>query len=83
MEKYIIILLEVYLIIEVNDDKVYSIFLVFKFKNYELDYPNDIKDFLPFSYNSGDFKDLETLNTFGKSTATEVPTKTLIEYLIK
>lgn len=52
--------------IGVNDNKMYSNLLLFKFKNYELEYPNDIKDILSYSLNSGDFKEIETLNTLGK-----------------
>jgi len=35
--------------IGVNDNKLYSNLLVFKFKNYELTYPNEIKEILSYS----------------------------------
>jgi leucyl aminopeptidase len=53
--------------IGVNDSKMYSNLLVFKFKNFALDYPEDIKEILSFSLNAGEFKELEVLNTLGKS----------------
>ena len=53
--------------IGVNDNKMYSNLLIFKFKNYELEYPNNIKEIISFSTNSGDFKELETLNTLGRN----------------
>lgn len=52
--------------IGVNDNKMYSNLLVFKFKNYEMDYPKEINEILSYSNNSGEFKELETLNTLGK-----------------
>jgi len=53
--------------IGVNDNKMYSNLLVFKFKNYELEYPDSIKEILSFSTNLGEFKELETINTLGKT----------------
>jgi leucyl aminopeptidase len=53
--------------IGVNDNRLYSNLLVFKFKNFELDYPDEVKEILSYSTNMGEFKELETLNTLGKS----------------
>lgn len=50
----------------VNDNKLYSNLLVFKFNNFSLEYPEEIREILSYSENSGDFKELETLNTLGK-----------------
>lgn len=56
-----------YTMIGVNDSKMYSNLLVFKFKNFALDYPEDVKEILSYSTGTGDFKELEALNTLGKS----------------
>jgi leucyl aminopeptidase len=53
--------------IGVNDTKMYNNLLIFKFKNYELNYPEEILDILSYSTNIGEFKEVETLNTLGKS----------------
>jgi leucyl aminopeptidase len=52
--------------IGVNDNKLYNNLLVFKFKNYELEYPEEIKEILAYSTNLGEFKETEVLNTLGK-----------------
>ena len=52
--------------IGVNDNKLYNNLLVFKFKNYELEYPEQIKGILSYSTNNGEFKEVESLNTLGK-----------------
>ncbi len=52
--------------IGVNDSKLYNNLLIFKFKNYELDYPEEIKEILSYSTNDGNFKETEVLNTLGK-----------------
>ncbi|MCM0648970.1 leucyl aminopeptidase [Clostridium swellfunianum] len=50
----------------VNDNKLYSNLLIFKFKNFSLEYPEEIREILAYSENSGDLKELEILNTLGK-----------------
>jgi leucyl aminopeptidase len=52
--------------IGVNDNKLYNNLLVFKFKNYELEYPEEIKEILSYTTNNGEFKEVEALNTLGK-----------------
>lgn len=58
--------LGVLVVIGVNDSNMYSNLLIFKFKNFNLDYPEEIKEILSYSTNSGDFKEFEALNTLGK-----------------
>ncbi|WP_051986292.1 leucyl aminopeptidase family protein [Clostridium amazonitimonense] len=54
--------------IEISKGKKYSNLLLFKFENYELDYPTNIKDVLKFSRNSGAYNDIECINTLGQCT---------------
>lgn len=55
--------------IGVNDNKMYSNLMVFKFKNFELSLrlPSEVKDILSYSTNNGNFKNIEIINTLGKS----------------
>lgn len=53
--------------IGINNIKLYSNLLVFKFKNYNLEYPDEIKEILNFSTICGEFKEFEMLNTLGKT----------------
>ncbi len=53
--------------IGVNDSKMYSNLLLFKFKNFELEYPAELSEILSFSENVGEYKELEILNTLGRS----------------
>lgn len=53
--------------ISVNNNKLYSNLLIFKFKNYEFNYEGDVNDLLKFSSNTGEFQELEVLNSLGKS----------------
>lgn len=55
------------MLIGVNDNKMYSNLLVFKFKNFQLKFTEDVKDILEFSTNTGDFKEIEVINTLGRS----------------
>lgn len=52
--------------IEISNSKRYSNILIFKFQNYDLNYPEDIKEILSFSKNSGTYKETECINTLGK-----------------
>ncbi|NMM64526.1 leucyl aminopeptidase [Clostridium sp. P21] len=52
--------------ISVSDNKTYSNLLIFKFKNFEMNYPENIKSILQFSENTGEDKELECINTLGK-----------------
>jgi leucyl aminopeptidase len=61
------LILGVYVLIGVNDNKMYSNLLVFKFKNFELKFSDDVYDITRFSASTGDFKELEVINTLGKS----------------
>lgn len=51
--------------IGINDNKLYSNILVFKFSNFDLDYSKEISEVMRFSTNRGEFKELETINTLG------------------
>ncbi|PPK47974.1 M17 family metallopeptidase [Clostridium algidicarnis] len=53
--------------IEISNSKKYSNILIFKFQNYNLDYPENIKEILSFSKNTGNYKEIECINTLGKS----------------
>lgn len=53
--------------IGVNDSKMYSNLLIFKFKNFELDYPEDLMNILKYSTSNGEYKELETINTLGQT----------------
>lgn len=53
--------------ISVNSNKLYSNLLVFKFKNYGFNFQDDVNDLLEYSSNTGEFQELEILNTLGKS----------------
>ncbi|MCB2287176.1 leucyl aminopeptidase [Clostridium algidicarnis] len=53
--------------IEISNSKKYSNILIFKFQNYTLDYPENIKEILSFSKNTGNYKEIECINTLGKS----------------
>lgn len=53
--------------IGVNDNKMYSNLLIFKFKNFVLNYPHSVNDVVEFSTNSGNYKEIESINTLGKS----------------
>lgn len=53
--------------IGVNDNKIYSNLLIFKFKNFELKLNDDIKDIIKFSNNTGEYKETEIINTLGKT----------------
>lgn len=54
--------------ISVSDNETYSNLLIFKFKNFTMEYPDSIKSILEFSQNTGEDKELESINTLGKST---------------
>lgn len=51
--------------IGVNDNKMYCSLMVFKFKNFDMIYPEEVRDILSYSTNSWEFKELEVLNTLG------------------
>ncbi|ERI90109.1 leucyl aminopeptidase family protein [Clostridiales bacterium oral taxon 876 str. F0540] len=53
--------------IGVNDTKMYSNLLIFKFKNFTLEYPHELLEILSFSENTGEYKELETINTLGRT----------------
>lgn len=52
--------------ISISDNETYSNLLIFKFKNFEMKYPEYIKSILQFSENTGENKELECINTLGK-----------------
>lgn len=52
--------------IEISNGKKYSNLLIFKFQNYDLNYPENIKEILNFSKNSGHYNETECINTLGK-----------------
>lgn len=53
--------------INVNIKSNYSNILIFKFKNFELEYPDEIKNIIKFSKNLGDFNQVEQINTLGNT----------------
>lgn len=53
--------------ITLNNSSSNSSLLIFKFNNFDLDYPEDIKEILKFSTNNGDFNEIEIINTLGKT----------------
>ncbi len=52
---------------QVSKTKQYKNLLIFKFNNFELDYPKEIKSVLKYSKNKGDSEEIECLNTLGTS----------------
>lgn len=54
--------------ISILDSEAYSNLLIFKFKNFTMKYPENIKPILEFSQNTGEDKELECINTLGKCT---------------
>lgn len=53
--------------IDISLCKKYSNLLLFKFENFNLEYPTELKEILSFSKNDGTFKKIECINTLGKS----------------
>lgn len=53
--------------ISVECKSLCSNLLVFKFENFNYNYPSEIKDFLNFSTNSGKLNELDCISTLGKS----------------
>lgn len=52
--------------IGVNNNQMYSNLLVFKFKNYTMEYPENVSNIIKYSTNSGDYKEVDTINTLGQ-----------------
>lgn len=53
--------------IGVNDSRMYSNLLIFKFNNFELTYPVELMDILKYSTSKGEYKELEIINTLGQN----------------
>ncbi len=51
--------------IRVTNSNLYSNLLIFKFKNFKMEYPESIKSILEFSQNTGEENELESINTLG------------------
>lgn len=52
--------------IGVNNKNLHSNLLIFKFKNYTMNYPDNIKPVIKFSQNTGEYQSLENLNTLNQ-----------------
>ncbi|MDP4143853.1 MAG: leucyl aminopeptidase [Bacillota bacterium] len=52
--------------IGVNNNKLYSNLLIFKFENHSLYYPKDLENILTHSENSGKLKEIEDITTLGQ-----------------